>query len=509
MRGRYVIVDPATASTGGTTPDGALMVERGLVSDLGPYSVLKARYPDAVELGSDRHVVMPGLVNAHHHGRGLSGLQLGIIDGYLESWLLDFWLQRPLDVFLDTMFANIRLLRSGVTTVVHSGYSRDWSQTANEAHAALRAYDESGLRVAFAPGVEDQNTFVLGDNEAFLASLPPSVAARVRAALFRLGGSPGYDYFALVDELAERYADHPRVKILYGPTGAEWCSPSLLRRIGERARADGLGIHMHCLESAFQHEFAWREHGMSSVAQLHDVGVLGPTTSLGHGTWVSDDDIARCADLGVSICHNASSNLRLRNGVAPVARMLERGVNVGIGMDGWAINSDDDMFQEMRLVSYLHRMPRAMRPAPAPTALDVLTMATVGGAAPSMFGDKIGRLDVGSFADIVLLDLEALGAPYLDPRLPLAEAIVGLGRASHVDTVMVGGDVLVAGGVFTGRDERALAAEIALLAEQPLPEHLQEFHDAITELKPFVNAFYDAWPPAAQVDPIYSVNTRS
>jgi 5-methylthioadenosine/S-adenosylhomocysteine deaminase len=508
LRGGYVITDPALLTGNGIIRNGGVLVRDGKVAAIGSFAELQKQNPDATIVGSEKHVVMPGLINAHHHGRGFMGLQLGIVDGYLEEWMLDYWLQRPLDIYLDTMYANIRMLRAGVTTVIHSGYSRDWSQTAAEARSALRAYDDSGMRVSYAAGVEDQNTFVLGDNETFIASLPDKMAARVREALYRLGASQGYDYFELVDELVATYADHPRIKVLYGPTGPEWCSPGLLRKIAERAKAAGMGIHLHALESPLQHDFSWREHGKSSVALLRETGILGPKTSLAHATWLSEEDISICADMGASACHNASSNLRLHNGIAPVARMLELGMNVGIGMDGWALNSDDDMLQEMRLVSYIHRVPRQMRPLPAPDANDILRMATLGGAKASVYGDAIGRLTVGANADAVLLDYAAMTYPYIDPRTPLAEAIVGLGRGRHVDTVMVGGEILVEGGRYLKRDEAALVAELATIADKVLPAHLQEFYGVIEDLKPYVKKFYDQWPPAAKVEPLYSVNSR-
>ncbi len=508
VRGKHVISNPETVSADGTLADGALLVEDGRVVEVLPYSALKAKCPDAPVVGSDRHVVMPGLVNAHHHGRGLMGLQLGILDDYLEVWLLDYWRQRPLEVYLDTLYGNIRLLRAGVTTTIHSGYSRDWSETATEARDTLRAHVDSGMRVAYALGVEDQNTFVLQDNETFLGSLPADLGARAREVLYRLGPSEGYDYFELFEELAGAYDGHPRIRLLYGPTGPEWCSPELMGKIAERAKSVGAGVHMHCLESPLEHDFSFRCYGKSSLAHLRDLGILGERTSLAHATWMSEEDMKICADHGASVCHNASSNLRLHNGVAPVARMLELGVNVAIGIDGWGINNDDDMLQEMRLVSCLHRMPRRMRAMTAPSAADVLRMATLGGARPSCFGDGIGRLTPGAEADAVLLDLDALGRPYLDPRTPVWEAIVGLANARQVDIVMVGGEVLVEGGRYLQHDEEKLLEELSRVAEQALPEHLSQFHGVVEDLKPYVRKFYDDWPAAAATDPIYTPNSR-
>ena len=136
---------------------------------------------------------------------------------------------------------------------------------------------------------------------------------------------------------------------------------------------------MHCLESPYQREFGFASYGKSTVEHLHELGMLGPDVSLGHAVWLKDRDMEICAETGTSVCHNASSNLRLRVGILPAARMLEKGVNVSIGMDGTTLNDDEDMLQELRLVSKLHRAPRGLEYTACPTPFDVLTMGTVNG----------------------------------------------------------------------------------------------------------------------------------
>ena len=365
LRGRYVVSDLAALPDGGFIEDGGVLISGRNIEVVGTFDELTRAHPDAEVIGSDSHLVIPGLVNSYDHGRGLAGNRLGVRDGYLEPWLFEYWRQHPLDNYLDTLYSAIRQLRSGVTTVLHLGYARDWARPGEEVRDAIRAYRDCGMRVAFAPGIEDQNTFIYDDNERFIDSLSGDLAGSLRVALKDLSPPADYNFFELMDETLEAAADEPNVQILYGPSGPAWDSPDLLARIAEAAGANGVGIHIHCLESPIQKEFFLRTFGKTAVAHLDDVGILGPKSSLGHGGWLNEDDMALCAETGTSVCHNPSSNLRLHNGIAPIARMLEIGTPVALGLDSNTLNSDHDMFQEMRLADALHRCPRRRPTTPA------------------------------------------------------------------------------------------------------------------------------------------------
>lgn len=507
VRGRWLISDPSLLPADGVIANGAVVVDGDTIEDVGEYDALKSRAPDAQEIGSQSHIVMPGLVNAHDHGRGIAAYRVGMADDYLEPWILDFWCLHPLDVRLDTLYSAIRLLKSGVTTVLHSGYSRDWSQPEAENHAVLDGYLESGMRVAFAPFAMDQNTFVYQDDETFLASLPQQLAETLTRTLDRMSPPQDYDWAENTRALAARYSDNSRVRILCGPTGPEWCSPAMLRQSAELAEEANIGLHMHCLESPIQRDYFKRISGKTCVEYINDFGVLGSKTSLAHCTWFGERDIELCAETGTSACHNASSNMRLRNGIAPITRMIECGVNVGIGMDSFSLNSDDDFLREMRLVENLHHMPRGgIGHQPCPSAADVFRMATTGGARASTFGDEIGALLPGRKADLVLLDQDALAEPYLDPRVPALDAILRLGNASHVDTVMVGGEVCVAGGQYQRGDEAEIGAQLAELAKHDPPDHLARLFEAAQAVRPYVAEFFERNYPPTEVEPYYTVN---
>ena len=203
------------------------------------------------------------------------------------------------------------------------------------------------------------------------------------------------------------------------------------------------------------------------MQHLHDLGFLGPEVTCGHSVWATEEDLGLMAATGANICHNASSNLRLQSGIAPMGRILAAGIKVAIGSDEAGLNDDKDLFQEMRLVLKLHRVP-GMDLEP-PTSCQVLEMATVNGAYASWFGDRIGTLEPGKRADLVLLDLRNIEEPYLDPEVPLVEALVHRGRGVDVDTVLVDGEVVLRDGQLTRVDKEALFREIKEVLDRPLP----------------------------------------
>ena len=507
IRGRYVVTDPSGLPARGMVEDAGVLIAGDKVEEVAEWRALRERCPDVEVFGSERHLVLPGFVNAHHHGRGLSGIQLGIPDDFLERWLLDYWRMPPLDVHLDTLYSNLKMIRSGVTTVIHSSYAREWGRIEAETRDALRAYAEAGIRVAYAVGFEDRVRLVFGDQAAFLASLPGDLAVRARELVQPVSETETERYFAFVSELHEQHSANPALEILHGPSWHVWCSRDLLERVAEDARNRNLGIHLHVLESPLEREYALRAYGMDCVSYLKALGIRGPRVSFAHGTWLSESEIEQCAESGVSICHNPSSNLRLRNGIAPVARMTECGVNVGIGMDSWGVSSNDDILEELRLAGLLHRLPSRQRFESCPDAFDLLRMLTVNGARAATFGDGLGRLLPGSPADAVILDFDRIAGPYLDDSVHPVEAFVHLARTQHIDTVIAAGEPLLHEGHFTRVDEAAVGREIAAAAASPNPA-FRSFSRTLRELRPHLERHYEGWPAGRPGEPFYVVNER-
>ena len=508
VRARQVIADPELLPHDGVVEDGAVAIEGDRIAAVGPYDELRRRFADAEEIGSERHVAIPGLVNTHHHGWGLTTLQLGVLDDYLESWIIDIWQLKPVDAYLDCLWGDLRNIRSGVTTILHASYGRDWGAYEAEARAKLRAHEDSGIRVGFALHTLNQHTFVYQPDAEFLASLPGDLGERIRSSLAALKPAGPDDFFDLLDPLVEEYGGHSRIKIMACPVAPQWCSDDLLRKIRERATAYGTGIHLHCVESPYQREFGFASYGRSTVEHLHEIGLLGPDVSLGHAVWLTDRDMEICAETGTSVCHNPSSNLRLRVGILPAARLLEKGVNVSIGMDGTTLNDDEDMLQELRLVAKLHRLPRGLEYTRCPDSHDVLRMATANGARSVTMPDDIGKLEAGRKADVVLVDYDAVAGPYLDPRIHVVDTVLHRARGLDVDTVLIDGEVVLRDGRFVRVDADDVTRRLAESAAQPLDPAKERWHSCLRELRPHVARFYERWETPAY-DPVYSVNSRA
>jgi cytosine/adenosine deaminase-related metal-dependent hydrolase len=506
VRGAYVVTDPSRLPAGGLVEDGAVAVEGGEVAAVGAAAELRSRYPGAEEIGGDGHVVVPGLVNTHHHGWGLSPLQLGLLDDQLETWLPALWQLKVVDAYLDTLWADMRNIRSGVTTLLHAGVGRDWSNYAGETRAKLRAHEDSGIRAAYAVHAMDQNTFVYSDDDAFLTGLPGDLGERVRAILGEMG-LPGASGFARVaEELVARYDGHPRLSIMLCPLAPYWCSDDLLRDIRRRATGWGVGIHLHCLESPFQREAGRRMYGMGTIEHLDRLGFLGPDVSLGHSVWMTEREMDVCAATGTSVCHNAASNLRLRVGILPAARLLEKGVNVSIGMDGTTLGDDEDMLAELRLVANLHRLPRGLEPTSCPSSFDVLRMGTVNGARTLGMQSTIGTLEPGRRADIVLVDRESFSRPYMDPRVHIVDALLYRARAMDVDTVIIDGEVVLRDRRFVALDENDILDRLVASAEAEDSPLEARWRRAVDELRPHIARFYERWETPAY-EPCYAVNS--
>ncbi len=439
---KYILNPQADGSVEILT-DHAIHQQEGVITDIGPIHEMVSRHPSSEQVGGRHCVAIPGLVNAHHHV-GLSGIQLGSPETTLEAWWGLRVGNRPVDPYLDALYSGIQMLQSGVTTVQHLDTRRSapLASIQSVADAVIRAYSDRGMRVSDSYGVRDQNWLVYFDEDKLFSRLSSEHRATVQDYLAD-ARIPLSDHVALFRHLHLEHANRQDVCIQLAPENLHWCSDEALEELASLSDEFHVPMHTHVLETEWQREYL-RSRGELSTQRLSRLGMLGPKLTLGHCVWVSQVDIEAIAASGAHLCHNPSSNLRLRSGIAPLPEFLAAGAGWAIGIDSTGINDDHDMLQEMRLVNTLHRRPGLDKVSP--TSSEVLSAATVGGAATTGFSGRIGRLEVGLFADVVLLDWSVISAPFIDDRTPVVEAVLARARREHVSKVLVAGEVVLEAG---------------------------------------------------------------
>lgn len=508
IRGKYVICKALDRDTVELIDDGAVFQQDGKIVEIGTYEDLAAKYqPDQV-VGSPNHVVLPGFVNCHHHV-GLTPFQLGSLDYPLELWFASRFSARTVNFYLDTLYSAFEMVESGITTVQHihgwqPGPSSKWTGVAEQ---ILSAYRDIGMRVSYCYALRDQNHFVYEANEEFVKRLPSDIAPEIWEIL-KSYEVPAQDYLDFFVELWQAWDRNEggRTRIQLAPANLHWCSDPALESLQTYSTKYGVGMHMHLLETIYQKVYAQNRSGKSAVRHLYDLGMLGPHLTLGHGVWLTEEDIDLVAETGTMICHNASSNLRLQSGIAPLNYYSKKGVVVGMGLDEAGINDDRDMLQEMRLVLKLHRVPGM--DSLVPTSAQVFQMATEHGAKTTGFAQEIGSLEVGKAADIVLIDWHHIAYPYLDDDISVIDAVVQRSRTAGVDTVMVEGEVILKDGKFTKVNKEEALAELAASLSVPRTPAEERRRELAKRVFPHVKQFYDGWLDNCPCHSFYCQSSR-
>jgi cytosine/adenosine deaminase-related metal-dependent hydrolase len=493
VRGRFVVRrwGPEPAVDG----DAAVLVTDGAVREVDAYEALRRRHPDAVVVGDGSHAVVPGFVNAHSHGRGVTTLRLGIPDEPSEIRAVALRRGLSVDPYADVLFGCVRQLEAGITATMHldSNYGGPPDGYQGRLDSVIRAYLASGIRFAVGVGVRDHNLYgpYIGDAQ-FFARLPPDAQAEVAA-----WPSPAMSaarYFELFDRLRETF---PGVDLQFAPLSPDSCTDELMLALRREATRRGVKLNIHLLESPYQKAHALARHGETGVAWLARTGFLGPDVICAHAVWLTERDIEQVRDSGAIVVHNPGSNLRLRSGLAPIRMMAERGVPIALGTDNLGLNDEEDLLQECRLAQ-VQQSPPGLGRAPIDPAA-VLHWATAGGA--DVIGRAgLGRLDPGALADLVLLRLGRVARAVDGDGRSLAAAVVQWLRASDVDVVMVGGRVLVQGGRYVPQDRDAVERAVWDTVRRYTPS------PAVRPLKDAVVALYRDGPEPGE--PYYALHSR-
>ncbi|PJG55366.1 amidohydrolase [Bradyrhizobium forestalis] len=399
-----------------------------------------------------RAFVIPAFVNAHDHARATAS-SFGAVGMPLESWILRTALGTPVDPYLAAASALARSAKAGCAAMmVHYTRPSGTMPLVDETRAIAKAASDVGIRIAFAMAVRDQNPIVYGDAEPVLSGLPREDRKTIEDLFVRAPMSPG-TYVELTDAIAEAIAG-PMVDVQLGPAGVQWCSKPLLEAVAENSARTGRRIHMHLLETVYQRAWA-DQHFPDMVRWLRDIGFLSERLTLAHCIHARPDELEMIAAPGARIVTNFSSNLHLRSGLAPIAAAHKCGCAIAVGVDGLALDEDDDILREMRLVQMVHGglgFKATWTPAEM-FALAVRNGRRATGAPGS------GELVAGNPADYVVIDLDRLDRDRIMPVDPMA-LLFARGNASLVKEVVVAGTTIARDGVCVGVDLPSIEREL-------------------------------------------------
>ena len=434
--------------------------------------------PDAAVLDAAGCVLAPGLVNGHTHSHEL------LHRGRSRKLPLEVWMHGPRppfpiqplsaeEVYTRTIVAGLEQLRGGATTIVDDVAFPGLDRTCIE--AAFRAYDDLGARAYVGVSLLNRpyaRAMPFADEElpASLGTTPPATtdargaASRPADDLCATSPAATDDLLGLVRDLLGARSDS-RVRFIVAPSAPQRCSDRLLVEAVGLAREAGAPAIMHVHETRLQAVTGQRWYGATMIEHLHELGVLGPGLSLIHGVWLTPRDVDLLAASNTTVQHNPVSNLRLGSGLAPVRAMLDAGVNVSLGTDGCGSCVTASTIDGVRQAALLHAL-RGDDPSTWVDAGEALTMATTA-AARALLRDDLGRLEVGCRADLLCVRLD--GPSFVPLNDPLRQLVHGA-AAARIDTVVVDGRPVLAGGRVLTVDEPAALEAARELHRERAPE---------------------------------------
>ncbi|MCE5334770.1 MAG: amidohydrolase [Desulfobacteraceae bacterium] len=415
---RYTVFDP-----------GAIAVREGRIAAVGPASEIQDNYDAPERIDISGCVALPGLVNAHTHAamtlfRGLAD-DLPLMDwlqGHIfpaEAKLTGDW------VYWGTLLACAEMILSG-TTAFCDMYLFE--------HRVADAARDAGMRALVGEVLYDFPSPCYGPPENGLKH---------------------------TEDLIEKWRGDPLVRIAVEPHALYTCSPELLGKCGDISERHGVPMVVHLSENEAEVQQIIQKYGKRPVSHLASLGLLGPTLVADHCVALDESDMALLAANDVKIAHNPESNMKLASGIAPIPRLLELGLTVGLGTDGCASNNNLDMFGEMDTCAKLHKA--ATLDPTVVSAQTVLQMATCGGAKALGWDGRIGRLEPGMLADVIVVDF---AKPHLTPVYnPVSHLVYAAGAADVRDTI-VGGKVLMKNRILQTLDLEEIFAHVREFASK-------------------------------------------
>ncbi len=412
-----------------------------------------AREPDIEVMDGSWCVVYPGFINMHHHLYQTLTRNIPLVqNAKLFDWLLglyEVWRElREEAVDVSTRIGCGELLLSGCTTTSDHFYVFPEKASAELLDVEIEAARDIGMR--FHP---TRGSMSRGKSDG---GLPPDDLVQTADAIL-----------SDCDRVIGKYHDpdpFSMCRIILAPCSPFSVTTDLLEETARFARERGVRCHTHLCETIDEEQFCLDTHGMRPLAYMEKTGWVGEDVWYAHGIYFNDDEIRMLAETRTGISHCPSSNLRLGSGIAPIPRMLEAGVPVGLGVDGSASNDASNIGREMQMALLVHRVGTGVDSMPP---RHVLQIATNGGA--TILGQpEIGRIAPGAAADLAMFRLDRID--YAGAMTDPASAILFCGSGPRADLTMVNGRIRVRHGQLVDMDEEALFHRANEITERMLQD---------------------------------------
>jgi 5-methylthioadenosine/S-adenosylhomocysteine deaminase len=372
-------------------------------------------------------MLIPGLINAHTHAY-MTVFRNSADDLLFNDWL--FGRIMPLedkltaeDCYWGTMLGCMEMISTGTTSFLDMYIFSD---------SAARAVTDSGIRAVLSRGLSGGADDVAGGER------------RLREATTEI----------------ERWRGRENISFMLAPHAPYTCDDGYQREVAQEAKRLGVAINTHLAESMAELETIRSRYGCTPIELADQTGLLTDTTVAAHCVYLTDSDIALLGKRGVTVATNPVSNLKLANGMAPIPKLLKAGINVALGTDSAASNNALNMFRDLSFLTLIHKGMN--NDAQAVSAREGLTIATKNGAKALGLGN-VGEIKAGMKADLVILDLDR---PNIQPLNDPIAALAYSANGTEVETVIVGGDILMEDKKFSCLDEDKIVYEVNKVCER-------------------------------------------
>jgi len=361
-----------------------------------------------VVIDGKNKLVMPGLINTHTH------LGMTILRGYLDDMELHEWLKKSWaveskltkeDVYYSSLIGCIEMIKNGITIFNDMYYFGD---------SVLRAVDESGMRGMFSQAILDTPVLEFKNVD---------------------------ESFKVLNKLEKKWRKNERTLLSIGPHAIYTCSKETLLKTKEFADKNNLLIHTHLSETEKEVNDCYKKTGKGTAEYLDSIGFLSKNVIAAHCCWLVEEETKLLKKHDVKVSHCPVSNLKTTAGIAPVPEMLRYGLCVSLGTDSAASNNSLDLFQEMKFAALLHKN-NTDNPTVVP-AQQALDLATVNGARTLGLEKKIGSLEAGKKADVIILDIKKANMMPIVSKQSVVSHLVYSVTGKDVETVIVDGKIIM------------------------------------------------------------------